>query len=234
MNRSFSPPQPHRLYIRGMLRRYLAALAAFACLSGGAVDAQPKTPRAGDWEIGPVIRGRNHSPGLPPRPEPLRDGWYFDFPAGSEAAGHVHYVTFRPGSLRGKSRITVRYRVDAAPGARFVARANPELPAAVSLYFQQRGDDWSGRGRYEFFRWYAPAATVRPIAPGEHEMTVAFDAPGWISVMGKAASRTPGAMDASLDDVDRVGLVFGAVRGRGHGVFATRPARFTLLGFRID
>lgn len=214
-----------------MHKPIIASAAAFALLATTASFAAPL--RAGDWEIGPIIRGRNHSQGMPLTPRPERSGWSFDFPARSADAGHVHYVTFRPGALVRKSRIIVRYRVDARPGTRFVPVGNPKLPATVSFYFQRRGDDWSGRGRYEYFRWFAPAATVQEIAPGEHEMSVPFDQPGWISVMGRAATKTPGAMEDSLNNIDRIGLVFGAVKGRGHGVFATNSARFTLLSFEI-
>lgn len=207
----------------------LALLAAPAAIAASAPDAATE-----DWEIGPVVRGKNLSPGMSSRPYPTRGGWAFDFPAPDAAAGHVHYVTFRPGSLAGKSRLTVRYRIDAAPGTRFVPQEIPKLPAAISLYLQRRGDTWTAKGRYEHYRWYAPAASVRVIAPGVHEISVRLDDPDWISIKAKTSGSVPGAMQAAVDDVDRVGLTFGALGdGRGHGVFATRPARFTLLSFQI-
>ena len=215
-----------------MKRRSILAGACFALLAGPAVIAAAQT--ADSWQIGPVIRGKNYSPGMPPAPDPTRSGWTFDFPAPDAAAGHVHYLTFRPGSIAGKSRIVVRYRVDAAPGTRFVPQEAPRLPAALSLYLQRRGDTWTARGDYEHYRWYAPAASVKVIAPGVHEIDVRLDDPEWISVMAKTSGSLPGAMQAAVDDVDRVGLTFGALGdGRGHGVFATAPARFTLLSFRI-
>ena len=36
---------------------------------------------------------------MPLRPEPAGSGWSFDFPWPDVRAGHVHYVTFRPGAL---------------------------------------------------------------------------------------------------------------------------------------
>ncbi|HEV2597628.1 hypothetical protein [Sphingopyxis sp.] len=211
------------------------SLLAIACLSILAAPAAIAAAQGGDgWEIGPVIRGKNYSPGMPPAPRPTSGGFTFDFPAPDAAAGHVHYVTFRPGSLAGKSRMIVRYRIDAAPGTRFVPQEIPKLPAAISLYLQRRGDNWTGRGRYEDYRWYSPAASVRVIAPGVHEISVRLDDPDWISVKAKTSGSLPGAMQAAVDDADRVGLTFGALGdGRGHGVFATAPARFTLLSFRI-
>lgn len=214
-----------------MQRRSILTCIGLALLAPVAIAAAPGGP---DWEIGPVIRGKNYSVGMPARPQPTRTGWTFDFPTPDAAAGHVHYVTFRPGSLAGKSRITVRYRIDARPGTRFVPQESPDLPAALSLYLQRRGDTWSAKGRYEHYRWFSPAATVRALAPGEYEMRVRLDDPDWISVMGRTSGSNPDAMRAALADADRLGLTFGALGGpRGHGVFATAPARFTLLAFDI-
>ncbi|HEY0597656.1 hypothetical protein [Sphingopyxis sp.] len=214
-----------------MPKYFLAAVAALASLSVTADLAA--ADQASGWEIGPIIRGKNLSPGMPARPMPTRGGWYFDFPVGSAAAGHVHYVTGRTGALAGTSRIVMRYRIDAEPGTRFVAQENPRAPATVSIYLQRRGDNWTGRGRYQYYRWYAPVPTVRELAPGEHEISVRLDDPYWISVAGRNAIKTPGAMEDAIGDLDRIGLVFGTTAHRGHGVFATRPARFTLLSFEI-
>lgn len=213
-----------------MHRRALAALTTFALIAG----AGPATAQnAASWEIGPIIRGKNYSQGMPLRPQPTRTGWSFDFPVGSREAGHVHYVTFRPGPVPPRSRIVVRYRVDTRAGTRFVPQESPELPATVSLYLQRRGDSWSAKGRYEHYRWYAPLGTVQEIAPGEHEISVRLDDPQWISVLGRTAGANPGAIEAALADIDQMGLVFGSTAARGHGVYATAPARFTLLSFRI-
>lgn len=210
--------------------RALAVLTALTLLAGASPAAAQD---AASWEIGPIIRGKNYSQGMPLRPQPTRTGWSFDFPVGSREAGHVHYVTFRPGPVTARSRIVVRYRVDARPGTRFVPQEAPDRPATVSLYFQRRGDSWSAKGRFEHYRWYAPATTVQQIAPGEHRISIALDDPNWISVMGRTAGSNPGAIEAALADIDRIGLVFGSAEARGHGVYATAPARFTLLGFQI-
>ncbi len=216
------------------------ALSAAIALPVASQSARVRAPApitaapAAEWEIGPIIRGRNYSVGMPLNPTPLRTGWFFDFPVGSEAAGHVHYLTFQPGSVAGRSRITVRYRVDAAPGTRFVPRANPELPGTVSLYFQRQGDDWRARRGSQFFRWYAPEATMRVLAPGVHEMSVRLDDPEWLAVLGSASPALWDMRAEAWANIDRIGLVFGAREGRGHGVFASAPARFTLLSFRIE
>lgn len=212
------------------MRKFI--LSAIGAVTGlGAVAAAVAAVQPAEmWEIGPIIRSRNYSVGMPLNPEPADRGWHFDFPYPNEAAGHVHYVTFNPGPLLGKSRIVVRYRVDAARGAGFVPREAPGAPATISLFLQRRGDNWSAKRQYEHFRWYAPQREIRP---GVHEMVVSLDDPEWISVMGKPVSVNPEAFRDALAQTHRLGIVFGSAGGRGHGVYATGPARFTLIDFRI-
>lgn len=215
------------------MKNPFAFLTLLAGVAAATAFAAPTAP-AGEWEIGPFIRGKNYSVGMPLAPRPERDGWSFDFPVGSKAAGHVHYVTFRPGSLAGKSRITLRYRIDAAAGTRFVPQANPDRAGTVSLYVQRRGDNWNARGRYQYYRWYAPSASVRELAPGIGEISVALDDPQWISVLGQPAANDPDAMREALADAERIGLVFGSSNARGHGVYTTQAAKFTLTAFRVE
>lgn len=194
------------------------------------VASQAQSLPAAAWEIGPVIRGKNYSVGMPLSPTPSRQGWSFEFPYPHVGAGHVHYLTSRQGPLVGASRIVMRYRIEAARGARFVPREHPDLPGAISFFFQRAGDSWSGK-RHEYHRWYAP--TVTPLRAGVHEVSVRLDDPNWISVFGKPASSNPRAFGDALAQTDRVGFVFGSSATRGHGVYATAPARFTLLAFEI-
>jgi hypothetical protein len=126
-----------------------------------AAIAQP----ADSWVIGPHIRGRNHSVGMPVHPTPAGPGWTFDFPYPHVEAGHVHYVTFnssRP--LAGASRIVVRYRVEAPRGVRFVPRENPGMPGTVSVFFQRRGDSWRGSHHHSIAgtRPFRQCASCRP------------------------------------------------------------------------
>ncbi|QWC56402.1 hypothetical protein F7D01_04220 [Erythrobacter sp. 3-20A1M] len=209
------------------MRRYLSLLAIPALLASGVAIAQS----ASDWEIGPVVRGRNYSPGMPGHLSAGRDGPQFTFPTGARE-GSVHYVTLPVRSLAGAKELRLRYRIDAAPGTRFVAAENPKAQAAITLYFQRRGDNWSGRGRFEAYRWYAAPATMMPLSPGTHEIAVPLDR-SWGAVMHTTARNDPAAFQEALDDAGRVGFVFGSAGGRGHGVYATGPARFTVLDFDI-
>src|SRR5687767_14808745 len=88
---------------------FAAALMVLAVPGGGAAMAQgASNVNAAEWVIGPVIRGRNHSEGVPLHPTPRRGGgWQIDLP---QRPSGVHYVTFPHGSLADKSRIVMRYR----------------------------------------------------------------------------------------------------------------------------
>ena len=154
-----------------------------------------------------------------------------DFPL--SGSGEVDALTTAVGPLAGARQITMRYRVDAARGARFVAAETPNERATVSLYFQQARDNWSAKGRYASYRWYAPARAVIPLAPGEHRVTIRFDET-WTNVNGKPNHQVPEGFAAALRNTARIGIAFGSSSRRSHGIHVTRPATFTLLSLDID
>ena len=98
-----------------------------------------------EWEIGPRIRGRNYSLGMPFHPKAADDGWFFDFPGPRRADGHVHYLTRRTAPLDTARGLRLRYRIDAAPHTRFVPQESPDREATLSLFIQRAGDDWLAR-----------------------------------------------------------------------------------------
>jgi hypothetical protein len=196
------------------------------------VPALAALPPAEAWEVGPWVRGRNYSVGMPARPAALPDGSLaIEFPMAGR--GQVDAMTVATGPLAGARRIILRYRIDAARDTRFVADERPDEPATVSLYFQRRGDTWSGRGRDESYRWYVPARAVMPLAPGVQTVTVELDE-NWTNVNGRSRGDDPEGFAAALADTGRIALAFGSASARSHGVYATGPARFTLLAFEIE
>jgi hypothetical protein len=203
-----------------------------ACSEGAAANAAPANaldPSA--WEIGPIIRGRNYSQGVPLRPTARRGGgWYIDLP---RAGGSVHYVTFPHGSLAGKSRIVMRYRIEAARGVQIVPATAPQLPSIITLYFQRAADTWSGRGRFEAYRWYATFASQSPITAGEHVLVAPLSG-NWTAVERSTVQSDRRAFQEALLNADRVGFVLGGGDGYGHGVYATGPARLVVTEFRVD
>lgn len=212
--------------------RRLETVALGLAVTASAVSALAALPPAAAWEIGPWVRGRNYSVGMPAQPaEAPGGGLAFAFPL--EGRGQIDAMTTATGPLAGARKIVVRYRVDAGRGTRFVPDEVPEETATVSLYFQRRGDTWTARGRYASYRWYAPARAVFPLTPGTHTMTVRLDEE-WINVAYLPSSQDPEGYAAALAETARVGLAFGSIALRSHGVYATGPARFTLLGFDIE
>lgn len=188
-------------------------------------------PAASQWEIGPWVRGRNYSEGMPANPEAAPGGGVrFAFPQAGR--GQVDAMTTAIGPLDRARSITIRYRIDAAPGTRFVAFENPDQTATVSLYFQQAGDNWSGRGRFGSYRWYVPAEGIIPLAPGERTVTVRLDGP-WTNVNGQPWTADPDGFAQAREQAATLGIAFGSAARRSHGVYATGRASFTLLGLEV-
>lgn len=207
----------------------MGATAGAALFASIAVDAAG--PPASMWEIGPIIRGKNYSYRMPLRPDETRAGASFEIPGPTAADGHVHYVTIPTRPLAGARRITLTYRIDAPAGTRFVPQESPQLPATLSLYFQRAGDSWTTR--QPDWRWYAPTNRTVPLRPGTHTVSIGLDE-DWIAMTGPGARANPRGFEEALADTARVGFTFGSEGGRGHGVYATAPARFTILDFRIE
>jgi len=207
----------------------LAWLAACGDRAEASSDAVASDPNA--WVIGPIIRGRNYSVGAPLRPSARRNGgWHIDLP---RHPGSVHYVSFPHGSLAGKTRIVMRYRIEAAPGVRVEASTAPGTPGMITLYFQRAGDDWSGRRRFEAYRWYATFATQSPITAGDHVMVAPLDG-NWTAVESSSARTNPTAFREAIGAADQVGFVLGGGNGYGHGVYATGRARLIVTEFRVE
>ncbi len=210
------------------MRKILIAAGLTLALATSAALAAP--PPAGEWLIGPIIKGRNYSPGMPLQPTARRDGGFqIDLP---QAPSSVHYVTFRHGSLAGKKRIVLRYRLETERGARVVATTDPNSPGIITPYFQRAGDNWSGRRQFESYRWYATFAT-QTLTPGEHEMVVPLNG-NWTAVETSSASSNPAGFRAAIANADQVGFVLGGGDGYGHGVHATGAARIVVTDYRVE
>ena len=216
---------------KSLLALTIGAAAVLTTLSPPDIAAAAG-PAAEAWSIGPVIRGRNYSVGVPRTLQAGRDGPSFDFPYPSRAAGHVHAVTVPTGSLAGAKRIILTYRIDAAPGVQFFGQENGG-PGWLSLFFQQRGDNWSAKGRYETYRWYSPNERIETLKPGQHTVSIGLNEE-WNAVVGWKRSGNPAGFETALANASNVGFVFGSASGLGHGVYATGPAKFTIVDFRVE
>lgn len=207
------------------------SLAILSIAAAAATAAGARVPAPGAWTIGPVIGGRNYSVGMPLRPSPgPRGSLAIDLPP---PGGNVSQVTFRHGPLAGKSRIVMRYRIEAAPGVRILPRTNPGQASMITLFFQRRGDNWSGRGPFEAYRWYATFSTQSPLVAGERVLVAPLSG-NWTAVQHSSARTNPTGFAAALAEADRVGFVLGGGDGYGKGVFATGPARLVVTDFRVE
>ena len=171
--------------------------------------------------------------GVPLHPTPHPQGWCIDLPNPTADAGHVHYVTLPTGPLTGKMKVTLRCRIEADPGARLVPVKDHAAPALLTLYFQRQGDDWSGRGRYEAYRWFASFATVE-LKPGAFFMLVAHFDQNWTAVVTSSRLTNPEAFNDARANAGRIGFVLGGGDGLGHGVYASGPARLVVTDFRVE
>jgi hypothetical protein len=213
-----------------------ATLAALMLGAASSLPAQALAyPAAGQldanaWMIGPILDGRNYSRHMPLHPTSRRNGgFHIDLP---QAPGSVNYVTFRHGSLAGKSRIVMRYRLEAAPGVRILARSDGRSDGIITPYFQRSGDNWSARGRYESYRWYGTFAT-QTIKPGEHLIVAPLNGL-WTAVETSSSRTNPRGFRDAVAAADQVGFVLGGGDGYGHGIHATGPARLVVTEFRVE
>lgn len=194
----------------------------------GAVIGSPGgTTEAARWYIGPGDR----SLGMPRHPAPHPEGWSFDFPLAGK--GHVHYLTFNHGPLTGKSRIVMRYRIEAAEGVKIHPQSTGEQNfSQLAPYFQRRGDTWLPDR--EHYRWFvAEQHRSMPLVPGTFELVVSLDGE-WGAAVRSTSENNPEAFKAAKLQTECVGFVMGGGDGVGHGVYATGPAKFVLLDYRVE
>lgn len=196
------------------MRAALLALTLAACGDGDRPEVPH--PSASAWSVGA------------PNSNPIA-GSSFTIPR----QGKVGYVTRLTGPLTGKTRITLRYRIDMAEGVRIFPPSMPDGPAIITLYLQRRGDDWSAQGDYEAYRWYATSFSQMPLTAGEHEISAPLDT-GWTAISYSTAQSNPDGFAAAKAKAERVGFVLGGGTGYGHGVSATGQATLTILSFTIE
>lgn len=203
------------------MRPILIALALLVGCDGDS-DSKPRPNPGTAWEIDKRAVGVS-------APVKVSDGTAFVIPLDG---GFVNYVT-RPGSLKGKVGMTLRYRIEAADGVQIMPKDHSGNPSQLALYFQRCGDNWTARGEYETYRWYS-AKRVMPITPGVGEISARFDEP-WGAILTSTSATDPAGFREALSDTCRVGFVLGGGNtGVGHGVYATDPAIFVITGFDVQ
>ena len=105
-------------------------------------------------------------------------------------------------------------------------------PASVRLFLQRKGDNLTGKGEYEFFRWWSTAGIV--LKDGTFTLDVPLEPALWTSVFGKRGNANPRAFAAALSHIDNAGVTFGGGCFYSHGVRILRgSAAFTMKSFAV-
>lgn len=128
----------------------------------------------------------------------------------------VHYLVKNTHGLSSQS-LSMRFNIT---GSEPVFTAPPDdVPAGVRFYFQRRGDDMSGAGEMEFYRWWSnPVCGILQL--GVQALTVPLKPPHWSSVLGKSGTVAPDKFRQALRNAAVVGMTFGG-HFFGHGVWLT-------------
>ncbi len=212
----------------------MVALAPVLLAACSNVGVAPPPPTSGNKSGGELVHGQwqfQYSPGMPAGPTKEAGGWHFDFPK----ADGVHYlVVGSNGPASGMKQIALDYEVTTTgnPVFEFRTAANNTCPTPlgnVSLYMQRKGDDLSGAGAYEYYRfWSRPL--LSELKAGPATLTVPLTDDNWISVYGKH-----GQLAGALSNLQAIGMTFGGGCFAGHGVYVTGgTARFIAKSYSVN
>lgn len=211
-------------------------MAIFDCLSSkkqaasslvAAAKKQKKKPVGAVWNIGPVINGKDYSQGMPKVMPQDGQGYYFDFPP---SPGGVDYIFRSSGAVKAGQTMSIAFSLSGTGLVKPCANSGTG-PARLRLYFQRKGDDWSGSRQFEFYRWWSTANVVLD-ALGDFTLSAVLDPAQWSSVLGRTGDAAPKAFADALAKANVVGFTFGASFA-GHGDYADGPVRFRLNSFAI-
>jgi hypothetical protein len=179
-----------------------------------------------------------YSPGMPAHPSPRETGgWYFDFPS---APGSVHYVTATVNMTASKSvSASIEITTAGTPTFEYALDANNTCvnPAHVRFLLQEKGDDLSGAGGKQFYRWWSINAAYE-LTPGLTTLTAQVsDLSQWLSVFGERADASAAAtagFKQAMNNLGAVGFSFGGGCFYGHGVRVSGGgARFAVTSYAV-
>lgn len=160
-----------------------------------------------------------YSPGMPTHPRASDGGWQFTFPN----ANGVGYLTTnqRPAFASASIRASIAVSTVGDPFFEYRTEAVNTCvsPATVRLFFQRRGDNMSGMGAFEFYRWWSNPVAYE-LRAGHVDLTGDLTDPTqWTSVNGRSGAVDEPAFRAALADLGAVGFTFGGGCFFGHGVY---------------
>jgi hypothetical protein len=124
-------------------------------------------------------------------------------------------------------------------GALGVADKNDTLPASLTLFFWQKGDNLSGMDQYAYYRWWC--GTRGSLDNGNHVLSCPIDA-NWTSVNG-----TPGTLgigmppptpasgfEQALNNLFAIGFTCGGAYFYGHGCWSAGGVTMKINSFVVQ
>lgn len=177
-----------------------------------------------------------YSPNMPSHPTAAGSGWQFAFPTQRGVA----YLTTaqRPPSASEWIKATISIDTVGNPFFEFRTDASNTCDgtATVRLYFQRRGDDMSGNGDFQYYRWWSHPVAYE-LSSGRVDLVGNLaDPSAWSSVLGKSGASNESGFRAALADIGSVGFTFGGGCFFAHGVYVapgTGQAVFSASTFEI-
>jgi hypothetical protein len=221
-----------RACVAAALAAGVAACNVQSPLSPAAVSIAPSanlSMAASDWTF-------EYSPNMPKHPRASGNGWQFDFPT-ERGVGYLTTAQ-KPASASESIRATIAIDTVGNPFFEYRTEAANTCvaPATVRLYFQRRGDNMSGSGTYEYYRWWSNPVAYQLGSGGVELVGNLADASLWTSVYGRSGAENEPAFRAALADLGAVGFTFGGGCFFGHGVYVepgTGQAVFNATEFTI-
>lgn len=191
-------------------------LALGAAIVLGYLWKQRYTPRG--MHLGPYVKGKSKTVGVKLK------GKAFAFPHPNKKAGHVHALVCPTDPIKGTG-LRLRYRIEGE--GTWHPQEHPEAKGQITLMVQRSGDNWSGKGKFAFYRVYY--AKPVDISAGEHELVARFDEV-WSGVYGFP---DPITFLETLKNAKLIHICFGGGSSAAHGVYASGPAQFTLISLAV-
>jgi hypothetical protein len=218
---------------------YVIALstAKFGTSASAPAPAPPPSPVAGPltFDLSPAKWAALYSQGATPAVVAAPGGgWYFDFPA--KGAGDVHYVVSAINlNISALKSVTVSGTITSSGNPAYFPTDPAEgPPCKASVMLQQLGDNLSGVGNYQYYRWFSHITI--PLVDGPFRVTIPLTIDQWGPVGGPnnpPPTNTPAqGFAGALANLRNIGVTFGGQFFAGHGVSITQgSARFTCTAF---
>jgi hypothetical protein len=213
------------------MRKWLLVTTAFAALSLGACD---RGGGNGGGNVSPIVIANPtgwtiaySSPSVGTAMQAESDGTYwFVFP---DPDSHVNYLIERPPTVRPGQKITL---VFSFVGDGTLVATEGSAPPRVRLFLQRVGDNLSGTGAYQQYRYWS-LAYVDVSTPGDYTLSEVIDPSRWTDVYGKPGSQYPDNFAACVAQLVNIGCTLGG-EFAGHGIRATSGTpKFILKSFSV-